>query len=269
MTSNRMINIWNKRRFGLKKCYNSSVERFQLSIETEQMHLSLWLVFTCVWSTCKAQHNPLFFPNHSTIVQLFEWKFEAVARECEEFLGPNGFGAAVVSPVTENLILPGRPWYERYQPMSYLISSRSGNESELLSMTQRCNRAGVRIYVDVVLNHMAGYAERMIGTAGSTATFANRSYPSVPYVEKEFHRPCNIVHYRDAHIVRNCDLFQLPDLDQSLDSVRQRIAEFLNGLIELGVAGFRVGGCKHMWPNDLKVNFSKLWLKNKNIIMLS
>lgn len=210
------------------------------------------LVFPII---CNAQHDPLFFPNHSTIVEFFEWPFAAIAQECVEFLGPNGYGAAVVSPVSENLIVRGRPWYERYQPMSYIIASRSGNESDLLRMLQTCNKAGVRVYVDVVLNHMAGYADHMVGTAGSTAFFANRSYPSVPYVESDFHHPCNIVHYRDAHMVRNCDLFELPDLDQSLESVRERIAEFLNHLIDLGVAGFRVGGCKHMWSNDLKVRF--------------
>lgn len=115
------------------------------------------------------------------------------------------------------------------------------------------HRAGVRIYVDVVLNHMAGQADVMIGTAGSTAVFENRSYPSVPYVNSDFHRPCKIIHFKDAHMVRNCDLYALPDLDQALESVRQRIAELLNRLLDLGVAGFRIGSSKHMWPNDLKV----------------
>lgn len=199
------------------------------------------------------QHDPLFHPNRSTIVQLFEWTFDAVAQECEQFLGPNGFGGVIVSPVTENLVVPSRPWYERYQPMSYVIASRSGTESQLLDTAERCNRAGVRIYVDVVLNHMAGQADVMIGTAGSTAVFENRSYPSVPYVNSDFHRPCKIIHFKDAHMVRNCDLYALPDLDQALESVRQRIAELLNRLLDLGVAGFRIGSSKHMWPNDLKV----------------
>ena len=35
-----------------------------------------------------------------------------------------------VSPPTENTIVPGRPWYERYQPISYVIGTRSGNRAE-------------------------------------------------------------------------------------------------------------------------------------------
>lgn len=205
-------------------------------------------------ATSSAQHDPLFHPNHSVIVALFEWPFQAIARECEEFLGPHGFGGVQVSPVNEHLILPGRPWYERYQPISYKICTRSGNESDLLDMTQRCNAVGVRVYVDVVLNHMAGNASEIVGTAGSIAFFENRSYPAVPYVMEDFHRPCSIPNYDDAHVVRNCDWFDLPDLDQSKTKVREKINEFLNSLLDLGVTGFRVGGCKYMWPNDLKVN---------------
>lgn len=95
--------------------------------------------------------------NRSVIVQLFEWKFSDVAKECEHFLGPNGFGGVQVSPVHENVVIRvngQRPWYERYQPISYKISSRSGNETQFRDMVDRCNKAGVRIYVDIVLNHM-------------------------------------------------------------------------------------------------------------------
>jgi len=39
--------------------------------------------------------------------------------------------------------------------------------------------------------------------------------------------------------VRNCELVGLHDLDQSLVYVRQKIIEFLNRLIDIGIAGFR------------------------------
>lgn len=137
--------------------------------------------------------------------------------------------------------------------------SRSGNESEFIDMTKRCNAVGVRVFVDIVMNHMAKDLPndiQTIGTAGSVAY--NRTYPSVPYEASDFHRPCSIDHYFDAHIVRNCDLFGLPDLDQSISSVRKKIIDFLNRLIEIGVAGFRIGASKHMWPNDLKQIYGNL-----------
>ena len=40
--------------------------------------------------------------------------------------------------------------------MSYQLTSRSGNETEFVDMIQYCRAHGVDIYVDVVINHMAG-----------------------------------------------------------------------------------------------------------------
>lgn len=88
--------------------------------------------------------DPHFLPGHNGIVQLFEWKWLDVANECENFLGPKKFGGVQVSPPNENVILEGRFWYERYQPMSYKIITRSGSEKEFMEMTKRCNAVGVR-----------------------------------------------------------------------------------------------------------------------------
>ena len=73
------------------------------------------------------------------------------------FLGPYGFGGVQVSPPYEHAVIgnPFRPWWERYQPVSYELTSRSGNENEFKEMVARCNNVGVRIYVDAVINHMA------------------------------------------------------------------------------------------------------------------
>lgn len=211
--------------------------------------------------SASGQHDPHFLQNRSVIVQLFEWTFADIALECEQFLGPHGYAAVQTSSVVEHSVLPGRPWYERYQPVSYHIRTRSGDAAALRDMIDRCRRVGVRVFVDVVLNHMAGRSpdgDPLLGTDGSIATFENRSYPQVPYVQSEFHRPCAIFDYSDAHMVRNCDLYALPDLDQSLETVRTKMVRHLDDLIGMGVAGFRVGGCKYMWPNDLKVIYGRM-----------
>ncbi|XP_037031656.1 alpha-amylase 2-like isoform X2 [Bradysia coprophila] len=195
------------------------------------------------------QHNPNFKHNRRAIVQLFEWKFADVANECETFLGKHNFGGVQVSQVNENIIIKGRPWCERLQPMSFKILTRSGNSHEFLDMTRRCEKVGVRVYVDIVINHMAAAQTEMIGTAGSTATYKN--YPSAGYTEKDFHRTCSIQSYFDAFQVRNCELIGMPDLNHGSQYVRSKIVSFMNYLIDLGAAGFHVLHCKHMWPNEL------------------
>ena len=50
----------------------------------------------------------------------------------------------------------------------------------------------------------------------------------------------------------------MPDLAVGNEYVRNKIAEYMNRLIDIGVAGFRIDAAKHMWPEDLRVILSKL-----------
>ncbi|XP_055907689.1 alpha-amylase A-like [Eupeodes corollae] len=193
---------------------------------------------------------------NNNIVHLFEWKWKDIAQECEDFLGPNGYCGVQLSPPSENVIIEKRPWFERYQPVSYELKTRSGNEEEFRDMVERCNKVGVLIYPDVVFNHMAALSGK--GTGGSISDSENKSYPAVPYTPEDFHPTCTLSNYSNPEEVRNCELEGLRDLDQSNEYVRGKIVEYLNKLIDLGVAGIRVDGCKHMLPEDLKVIFSRL-----------
>lgn len=80
------------------------------------------------------------------IIHLFEWKWVDIAEECERFLGPAGYCGFQVSPPMEHVILPAdnHPWWQRYQPVSYVLHSRSGTPEEFADMVRRCNAVGVR-----------------------------------------------------------------------------------------------------------------------------
>lgn len=128
-------------------------------------------------------------------------------------------------------------------------------------MTTRCNKVGVRIYADVVFNHMT--AVKLdgveVGTAGSILDAATKSYPDVPFRAEHFHSEnCDISNYNDPVNVRVCKLSGLNDLNQASTYVIDRIVEYLNHLIDLGVAGFRIDAAKHMDPKDLKIILGKL-----------
>lgn len=96
-----------------------------------------------------------------------------------------------------------------------------------------------RIYADVVINHMAADQTNYtaIGTAGSTAIPSNRNYSAVPYNVTNFHPTCALVNYQDAYQVRNCELVGLHDLNQTVEDTRDKIINYFNDLIDLGVAG--------------------------------
>ncbi len=183
-------------------------------------------------------------------VHLFEWRWPDVAAECENFLGPNGYAAVQVSPPQEHVI--GPQWWVRYQPVSYRIESRGGTRAEFAEMVQRCKTAGVDVYVDALTNHMADVASG-VGFAGSE--YGEYNYP-VPYSYDDFHH-CgrngnnSIANYQDLWEVWNCNLGSLADLDTASPSVQAKIAGYLNDLLSLGVAGFRLDAAKHMSPDDI------------------
>ncbi|KAK7790983.1 hypothetical protein R5R35_005217 [Gryllus longicercus] len=227
---------------------------------------ALLLLLAALAAVAVAQKDPHWVDGRNTIVHLFEWKFSDIAAECERFLGPMGYAGVQTSPVNEYLALPNnnpsRPWWERYQPISYQIISRSGNEAEFADMVRRCNNVGVRIYVDVVINHMAANWPDATGYGGNKADTHNKNYPAVSYGSGNFHSTCQITNYNDANNVRNCELSGLHDLDQSQSYVREKIIDFLNALVDHGVAGFRVDAAKHMWPADLEYIYGRV--KNLN-----
>jgi alpha-amylase len=193
---------------------------------------------------------------------LVECRFDLFKISCDE----NSFNPdfhAKVSPPNENIIISGRPWWERYQPVSYMLSSRSGSEADFQNMATRCNAVGVRIYVDVLINHMTGDHDNIVGTGGSTANTVQRNFPAVPWTPADFNTRCTIVNWNDPAEVRNCELYGLHDLNQGLAAVRNRIIAYLDRLVDLGVAGFRIDAARHMWPADLAFIYGQV--KNLNI----
>ncbi|MCD1646343.1 carbohydrate-binding module family 20 domain-containing protein [Marinobacter adhaerens] len=188
-------------------------------------------------------------------VHLFEWKWSDVAQECENFLGPKGFSAVQVSPPQEHI--QGGAWWTRYQPVSYQLNSRSGDASAFADMVQRCNAAGVDVYADAVINHMANGS----GTGTASSYYDSGSFSFPVYSGNDFHTPCGINpedYGTDAWRVRNCQLVGLPDLDTDAAYVQNTIAGYLNHLTSVGVKGIRIDAAKHMAPGDISGILSRV-----------
>ncbi|KAL1440462.1 hypothetical protein MTO96_009496 [Rhipicephalus appendiculatus] len=185
--------------------------------------------------------------DRTTIVELFEWAWPDVAQECEDFLGPFGYGAVQVSPPSENAFLlyttPGgvsvRSWYERYEPVSYGIASPSGDLQ------------GVR---------------RHVATATTEPSSTRKPSPiQVCTSAKDFHSHADcgtasglVEDYSNVVQVRNCKFRGRADLNHMLESVRSRITGYLRQLLSLGVSGFRIDGADYMWPRDLDEIYKRL-----------
>jgi len=179
--------------------------------------------------------------SRTAFVHLFEWSWSDIAQECEQHLGPKGFAAVQVSPPQKSIVR--EEWWSRYQPVSYEVTGRGGSRSQFKNMVDRCAAVGVDIYVDAVINHMAAF---------------DRSFPEVPFGPNDFHTCTDDIDYGNRWSVQNCDLVGLNDLKTESEYVRQTIANHMNDLIGLGVAGFRIDAAKHMPAGDIAAIKAKL-----------
>jgi hypothetical protein len=68
-----------------------------------------------------------------------------------------------------------------------------------------------RIYVDVILNHMAGNMQDAKGTGSSTAEPDKLLYPEVPYGPEHFNKPpCEMKDWQNVTQVTNSFCFIFP-----------------------------------------------------------
>ena len=211
------------------------------------------------------------------MANLFEWNWPSVAAECSTVLGPAGFGGVQVSPPQDSLkrtaedqadpntgaVTVRHPWWEVYQAVDYSLTSRMGSEQQFKDMASTCRKAGVKVYVDAVINHTVGQGHVSYG--GQTYDKPLYDQPAVPYTRENFHVPqgeCpttgGVDDFNNIKQVTNCDLVGLHDLRTQTPYVRGTLAAYLNTLLGYGVSGFRVDAAKHVGQTDLDAIYARL-----------
>ncbi|XP_074595081.1 alpha-amylase-like isoform X2 [Brevipalpus obovatus] len=208
--------------------------------------------------------NPHFKDDRTTLVELWEWRFDEVGKECERFLGPNKYGGVLVSPAWEHEQIDDPVVNNKYGLVSYRIMTRYGNEAQLANMIKRCNSAGVRVYVDCNVGSTT-FPYDGKGFGGTPFYGTNKSYPGVPYTYDNFNsaQRCSAISGdiedpRDLYQLRDCQLTGINDLDNGQKYVQDKIVEAINKLINLGVAGIRIDASYMSWPKNLAAILERL-----------
>lgn len=189
---------------------------------------------------------------------LFEYDFNSIGADCTDVLGPDGFGAVQVAPPEDSYDQASHYWWDVYQPADYAVGGRLGTSAQFASMVSACHAAGVKVYVDAVLNHMAA------GTGGSDTSYDGAAFDSGTltypgYSSADFHSyPANcpessdgIVNWLSYTEVTQCRLSGLPDLATETSAVRSAEAGYLNSMIEMGVDGFRLDSAAEIGETDI------------------
>ena len=206
----------------------------------------------------------------STIVQLFNWPFSAIAAEACD-LYAQGYSHVHVSPPQKSN--SSTEWWGRYQPDDYRIDGPLGDEVAFRDMMRETERCGITVIVDLVLNHMANYnlddSELYYprGCSGSACLFSPENFHNAECIAN-YGDHCNVLYGR---ICGGGGDRGLPDLNTGhcesggyLDvnsrnydpHVLASAKHYVTYLQDLGVRAFRLDALKHMHPAFIEDLFS-------------
>lgn len=202
-----------------------------------------------------------YVPN--AIVLFFGWKWVDIMHEIP-FLAQHGYDAIKIYPPQEFVVRAGNPWWQIYQPVSYFLSQYYGSEQDFIEMIDLCHSYNIKVYVDLVINHMAEPAESEaihVGTNGHA--FSSYHYGPLNKDQDVFEYD-DFYHFKEGGNLQisnddyckletiwhleHYDLVQLPKLNLDSKHVKTILKKYIDYLLSLGVDGFRVDAAKHLNP---------------------
>lgn len=199
------------------------------------------------------------------ILHAFNWRYSDVTARADA-IRDAGYRIVLVAPAHKS---SGTEWWSRYQPQDYRTIQHSlGDRASFVAMINALTQRNIRVYADVVLNHMANEAWKRPdlnypGTEVLAAYAANAAYWNAQRLfgnltqnflgAGDFGSANCIGNYNDVWQVQNWRLCGgagdagLPDLVANSWVISQQ-QQYLQALKNLGVKGFRIDAAKHM-PN--------------------
>lgn len=206
-----------------------------------------------------AEDKEITPPN--SILLLFGWKWSDIMYEVP-YLAEHGYDAIKIFPPQEFVAKPGNPWWAVYQPVSYHLSKFYGTEEEFVKMVDFCHGYNIKVYADLVINHMAEFNENdqtHVGTNGTT--FAKYHYGPLNR-DADYYEHDDFYHFSERgnkqisgedycrlegvwHL-EHYDFLNLPKLDLTNPHVIATIRKYVRYLLSLGIDGFRIDAAKHL-----------------------
>ena len=194
------------------------------------------------------------------ILHAFNWHYQEIIERVEE-IREAGYGAILIPPPLYS-DPNGDQWWQRYQPKDYrVLLSHLGGKKELLELIKVCHEAEpkIRVYADMVINHMAnedrgdrlnfpGEAELKKYGDNPTLFEENRLYGDLDvglFSPLDFNQAGNIGDWSNRNEVQFFSLSGLPDLKDSPWVLLQQRKMFA-ALAEMGFDGFRIDAIKHI-----------------------
>lgn len=206
---------------------------------------------------------------NDVILHAFDWPYADLAANAR-LIAALGYGAVLVPPpLYSRDDAGGRAWWNRYQPKDYrVVRSFLGDKHTLALAISALHERGVRVYADVVFNHMAneerpdrgyfpGAAELERYQREGEAFEKDRLYGNLAeglFSPWDFNSDGNIHDWLNLHEATEHSLGGLPDLDLNPWVIEQQRA-CLRALNTMGFDGYRVDAVKHLPEQHLRSVF--------------
>ncbi len=216
---------------------------------------------------------------NDVILHAFDWPYADIADKAEK-IAALGYGAVLISPpLYSRDDESGKEWWQRYQPKDYrILRSYLGNKADIERAVAALHSHGVRIYADIVFNHMAnenrsdrlnfpGGAELVRYRQEREKFEKDRLYGNLDvglFSPWDFNTDGNILNWMDLHEATEHSLSGLPDLDMNQWVIEQQLT-CLKALDEMQFDGYRVDAIKHLPEDHLKRVFESAYTSGKYI----
>lgn len=212
---------------------------------------------------------------NDVILHAFDWRYLDIAKNAGR-IAWLGYGAVLIPPPLYS-DESGTEWWQRYQPKDYrVLRSFLGNRADLEKAVDALHRNGVRVYADIVFNHMAnenrpdcfnfpGEAELKRYQRERESFEKDRLYGNLDvglFSPWDFNPYGVIKDWMDAYQATEYSLSGLPDLDLNQWVVDQQ-RECLRALNRIGIDGYRVDAVKHLPEDHIRSVFDTSDLSGK------
>ena len=169
-----------------------------------------------------------------------------------------GFTAIWITPPFVNRAVQGSSaGYHGYWILDFTrIDPHFGTEADFAAFVTRAHALGLKVYVDIVMNHTAdviAYNDSTnFGEPGSKKPYIPKGLETVKAPAflndlSNYHNQGNVGNWSDKDQFQNGDFFGLDDIKTENTAVVQGFADvYANWLVDYGIDGFRIDTAKHV-----------------------
>lgn len=163
------------------------------------------------------------------------------------------------------------PTYHKYDVTDYMtVDPRYGSNADMVELVEECNKRGIDVIIDLVLNHTSTYnAWFKQGVQAIKDGDLTNKYASYYTFTKSSDRKSGIAYYNkglegtDYYFEGNFDS-SMPELNLDNENLKAEIKNILKyWLVDVGVKGFRLDAVKYYYYGEDYRNIAFLeWLRD-------